>query len=417
MIGPIRCSLLTVAILILFTNLAQAGGTGGIALTLSVETSVQGYSNPALNTVNPQRLNQTNTAFRFGLFSETRSQHLALKGGLSLRASGGAGAGTVADGAVDPFLAIQYFRQARDASLTFDASVKEADLIQMDATAFGPALPIGTARRRQLSAELNLKWRENAPLGFGILAASKQIKYKGGTAIGQGGQALSGTTRQRIDLMARLDLNRVSQLTTTLGYRVFNQETVTGRRESYGFDTTYQIDRPSGPLAFKYGYVSTESGHRMHAMIERSISLPDGAFRVGAGIGRTAGGDRHVIGHLNYHAALPFGGVETRLKRALASSDQDDSEQINTEFGVGVHLDVTPLDRLLFRLDWAEAGNTLSGLTTMNRAIAVSYARTLTRDATFNIGLRRRGIRDTVTGAGRSNEVFISLTRNFETRY
>jgi hypothetical protein len=397
--------------------LAQGAGSGGIALDMAVETFAEGRSNPQLDGENPQRLNQISSAFSFGVLTQTRSQELSLTGGVSLRATNGPGGEGVANGVVDPFLALRYSRQARDASLSFDLRFQETDLVQTAPGAFGASIQTGTAKRREVGAEIGLKWRETAPLGFGVLASVHKTAFMDGNAFGQGGQVLRGTTRQRLEVQARLDLDAAHHLVATMGYGAFRQEGTMGRRESFHLDNMYQIDRPRGPFAVNLRYTKTEAGHRFSGMVRRELTLPDGIVRAGIGAARGATGGRYVTGNLEYKTALVRGSFEVRARRDLTSSDQDDSEQINTSIGVRYMFDATPLDGITVDIDWAEAKNTQSGLTTMNRVFAISYARELSRTARFNIGLRRRELRDSVTGVGRSNEIFMSFLRKFSARF
>jgi hypothetical protein len=400
-----------------FPGLAQGAGSGGIVMDLAVETSVDVRSNPQLDVVNPQRVDEISSAVSFGLLTETRSQKLSFGGGISLRGSDGPGGGGVANGVVDPFLALRYLRQVRDASLSFDARLQETDLTQTDPGEFGATIQTGSAKQRSYSAEINMRWRETAPLGFGVLAGFQKAAFIDGSAFGQGGQALSGTTRHRFDFLARLDLDAAHHLTTTLGYRVFRQEAAAGRRESFQLNSVYQIDRPRGPFAIKLEYVMPEAGHQLSGLVDRHLALPRGAVRAGIGAARATTGGRYVTGHLHYETALSRGLFEASVNRKLTSSDQDDSEQLSTAMGLQYRIDATPLDGFAVGIDWAEATNTQSGLTTMNRILAISYTRQLGREVDFNIGLRRRDVRDSVTGARQSNEIFMSLTRKFSTLF
>jgi hypothetical protein len=398
----------------LFGLPALAQGSGGIALDMAFETFAEGRSNPQFDGANPQHLNQIGSAFSFGVLTQTRSQELSLTGGISLRATNGPGGESVTNGVVDPFLALRYARQA---SLSFDLRFQETDLVKSARDAFGVTVQTGTAKRREVGAEIGMKWRETTPLGFGVLASVQKTAFIDGTAFGQGGQVLRGTTRHRLEAQARFDLDAAHHLVATMGYRAFRQEATTGRRESFYLENMYQIDRPRGPFAVNLRYTKTEAGHRFSGMVRRELTLPDGIARAGIGAARGATGGRYVTGNLEYMTALVRGSFEARLRRDLTSSDQDDSEQINTSIGVRYKFDATPLDGITVDIDWAEAKNTQSGLTTMNRVFAISYTRELSRTAHFNIGLRRRELRDSVTGVGRSNEIFLSFRRKFSARF
>lgn len=417
MIGCVLRCWAAAACLLWLPALAQGAGSGGIALDMAVETFAEGRSNPQLDGANPQHLKQIGSAFSFGVLTQTRSQELRLTGGVSLRATDGPGGESVANGVVDPFMALRYARQARGASLSFDLRFQETDLVQTAPVAFGATVQTGTAKRREVGAEIGLKWRETAPLGFGVLASFQKTAFIDGTAFGQGGQVLRGTTRRWLKAQARLDLDAAHHLVATVGYGAFRQEATMGQRESFHLDNMYQTDRPRGPFAVNLRYTKTQAGHRFSGMLRRELTLPDGIVRAGIGAARGATGGRYVTGNLEYKTALARGSFEARLRRDLTSSDQDDSEQINTSIGMQYMFDATPLDGITVDIDWAEAKNTQSGLTTMNRVFAISYARELSRIARFNIGLRRRVLRDSVTGVGQSNEIFMSFRRKFSARF
>jgi hypothetical protein len=396
---------------------AKAQNDGGIKLGFTVETGVEAQTSPSLRPTGGDALQQAKTALGFSFSTQTRSQTLTVETGVSLRKSQGAARTKVKGGLADPFLALKYSRIARNAALTFAATVRETDFSQERQGALGAPLISGTGKLRNTGAEIVIKLREDAPFGFGFLAAWNDVSYQDGIALGMGGRRLNDTGRGRAQINLRFNLDAVTRLITDLEYRTFREAGVTGAKDSFDIATTLEIGRPLGQLEIRAGYVKTQDGHRLSGFVQGDYALPKGKLITGLGLTRTALGRRYLTGGLRFQTGLNNRAFDLTLRRDVASSDLDDAEQITTNLGILYQIDLTPMDDVQLVVDWSDVKDTRTHQGSSYRVIGVAYGRALTPEAKVNLGIRQRHIRDDITGTARSNEVYLSVTRQFKSRH
>lgn len=399
---------------------AQSYETGGIQLTFGTKIGLQTQSNATLSSADPGRTSTATSALSIGVLTETRSQRFAIDLGLQLRGANAPAGATPSSGFVDPFVAVEYMREVASARLSFAAAYRETDLSQ-NADLIGPTggitIATGTATRRYADAEMELEWGLDTPVSYGILARVENTTYRDGAATGIGGGALNDTKRQMISASLQMDLNPVVRLRNTLSYRMFSEKNVPGQRQTLDFASVLKLDRPLGDLDLTLGYTDTPEGHRLRAETNRDFEMPVGQLRTGLGVARGVTGDTYVTGQVQFRQTVPRGGFEARMNRVLASSDQTDKERINTSVNIRYRTEISALSALIFKADWGRSKDTTSKLSTTTSAIGISYTRDVTRNLTFEVGLRHRRQSDDVTGQSRSNEVFIGLGHVLVTRY
>ena len=399
---------------------AQSYETGGIQLTFGTRVGLQTQSNATLDPAAPGRTGIATGDLSMGLLTETRTQRFAFDVGLKLRNADGPAGATPSSGFVDPFLVVQYAREAASARLSFAAAYRETDLSQnagLVDLAGDITAATGSATRRYANAEMGLEWGLDTPVSYGILARVENTTYRDGVATGVGGGTLNDTKRQMIAASLHMDLNPAVRLSNTLSYRLFSENGISSHRKTVDLASSLQLQRPLGDLDFTLGYTDTPEGYRLRAGMNRQYETTAGQLQAGLGVARGVTGDAYVTGSLQFRQSVPTGGIEARISRALASSDQTDRERLNTSLNVRYRVKISELSALILRADWGRSKDTASGLRTTNSAVGITYARDLTRTLTFEVGLRHRRQRDDVTGAARSNELFIGLGRVFVTRY
>jgi hypothetical protein len=80
-------------------------------------------------------------------------------------------------------------------------------------------------------------------------------------------------------------------------------------------------------------------------------------------------------------------------------------------------IDMTRFADMQLSIDWSDVKDTRTRLSSSYRIIGVAYGRALTPEVKLNLGIRQRYIRDDVTGVARSNDVYLSVTRQFKSQY
>lgn len=418
--GLAKCVCVVIALGAPLAARAQSYETGGIQLTFGTRVGLQTQSNATLDPVAPGRTGTATGDLSMALLTETRSQRFTFNVGLKLRNADGPAGATPSSGFVDPFLVVQYAREAASARLSFAAAYRETDLSQnagLVDLAGDITAATGSATRRYANAEMGLEWGLDTPVSYGILARVENTTYRDGVATGVGGGTLNDTKRQMIAASLHMDLNPAVRLSNTLSYRLFSENGISHRRKTVDLASALQLQRPLGDLDFTLGYTDTPEGYRLRAGMNRQYETTAGQLQAGLGVARGVTGDAHVTGSLQFRQAVPTGGVEARISRALASSDQTDRERLNTSLNVRYRVQISEVSALILRADWGRSKDTASGLRTTNSAVGITFARDLTRTLTLEVGLRHRRQRDDVTGAARSNELFIGLGRVFVTRY
>jgi len=386
-------------------------------LTFAIETSIEAQTNPNLQTTGADPVRHAKTALGFGLLTQTRSQQFSIDTAASLRTSGGAPRSRVKGGLADPFLGLKYSRTAKNATLRFAASVRETDIAQDRQSVADATLVSGTGKQRRTGAEIGLKLRENTPFGFGVLAAWQDVGYQDGTALGVGGKQLNDTRRRLAQVSLRLDLDAVTRLNTELEYRTFREAGVAGSKDSFDIAAALEIDRPLGTIEVSAGYLRTEDGQRLSGSVQRDYALPMGKLVTGVGLTRAGSGDIYTTGALRFQTALNDRSFGLTLMRDIASSDLDDAEQITTNLGMLYQIDMTRFADMQLSIDWSDVKDTRTRLSSSYRVIGVAYGRALTPEVKLNLGIRQRYIRDDVTGVARSNDVYLSVTRQFKSQY
>ncbi len=399
-------------------TLVQSQDAGGMTLGFGVKAVLERQGNRTLDPARPGQTETAETALSFDLRSQTRFQKFALRAGAVARKANGPASVTPAQGLSDLSFAVLYDRETAATLLTFAAHLDNTDLSQIaDIPATGSALATGTATRQRADAQLGLEWGRNRPVGFGLTAQLENTSYRNGLAIGLGGGTLNDIKRQTVTASLRLDLTRANSLGHVLSYRRFSTAGTAGQRTSVALDSTLRIARPRGDLDLALGFTDTDDGHRWRGSIARALSYPLGTMNVQLGVARGVTAKSHLTGAFRIGRALPRGGIDAQLYQTLASSNETDTERLETGLGVRLRTEIAPHAALIVQTRWTASKETQSNLGITASVVEVTYTRDLLPDVTLELGLRHRRRNDDVAGAARSTEVFISLGRVFLARY
>ena len=384
-------------------------------VTLGLETQ----SNRTLDITDPGRSSAATMGFDLGILSETRTQRFSFDLGGELRNLDGPD--TEGNGFADPSVALRYDRTSAGARLSLSASLRESDLSD-DGLIFDEVTQVftfaeGTATRRNTNLSAQLNWRDDAPLGFGVLARLEDNSYRGGRATGIGGAVLNDTQRLTLGATMRIDLSDASQLNIGLNFSEFETDGTPGTRETYTLTNALTINRPGGALTFNFDVTDTEEGTRVATNVGGSLQYPLGTLSGRIGATRGVTGETFLSGGINLSRALPRGNLSFGLARNVTSGTLEDTEQVSNSVTFGYRHELNPLSSLSIDANWAEISQTSTGADTISASIGATYNRELTTDWNMNVGIRHRFRDDDVTGRADSNEIFLNVRRNFLTRF
>ena len=170
-------------------------------------------------------------------------------------------------------------------------------------------------------------------------------------------------------------------------------------------------------MSFSFGVTDTDTGQRFSAEVGRSYATPRTAFSGRIGATRGVTGEVYLSGSVTAARELPRGNLSLDLARAVVSGNEQNNEQVITSLRFGYLQNLTPLSNLGFAVDFADATVNTSGLSTTNASLTATYSRTLTPDWSMDLGLRHRYRDESTIGPASSNELFLSLGRDFVTRF
>lgn len=422
-VSRIKTTVLSVALLGAVTTAsvvplsAQTYQTGGIQLTFGVVLRLEANDNRALDAVSAGNSFEAAIPLSFGLLSETRASRLALDLSGSLRDLNTPGTASSA-GFETPSARLSYERTSASARFALSASLRDIDLSDggvLDDD--GLEVITGTATRRNTSLETRLDWRDDAPLGFGLLARISDIDFRRGTATDLDGSTLNDSRRRTLQASVRADLSDAARLNMTLGWSDFEEDGTPGRRETLSFGSTLTVDRPLGAVTASLDVTETLGDPRITASLGRTLAFPLGEVTAQIGATRGANGETNLTGTVDLRRDLPNGTVNLGLTRGVSDSDDTDAERLSTRLNLGYLQDLTPLSSLRFNLGWSEVEDTATGTTAQNGTFSAVYNRELTQDWGLDLGYRYRYTNNDASSSARSNTIFLELRRTFVTRF
>ncbi|MGB3247227.1 MAG: hypothetical protein WBB25_22055 [Sulfitobacter sp.] len=397
----------------------QTPGARGVQLAFGVTLGLETQSNRALDPADPGRSSDATMGLSLGVLSETRTQRFSFDLGGELRSLNGPN--STDNGFANPSVALRYDRTSAAARLSLSASVRESDQSD-DGLIFDETTQVftfvdGTATRRNTALSAQLNWRDDAPLGFGVLARMEDNSYRNGVATGIGGTTLNDTRRLTLGATARLDLNEASQLNLGLNYSEFEEDGTPGTRATWTLTNALTINRPDGPLTVSLDVTDTEDGTRVATSVARSLEYPLGIVSGRIGATRGVTGEVFLSGGLNATRALPRGNLSVSLARDVNSGQLEDTEQVSTRVSFGYQHELNALSSLSLDASWVEVNQTGTNVNQTNASIGATYRRELTTDWNMDVGVRHRFSDDGVSGKAQSNELFLNLRRDFLTRF
>lgn len=388
---------------------AQSTDSGGMRLVFGAFLELESQSNASLDAVESVQSDAARLGLSVGFRSETRQKHLALDASVKLAQGDDA---ATAGGLMRPAVSFSYRRQSVDARLSFDAYLREMPVNQ----ASNRDVASGTATQRDQGARITIEWNSTRRVGFGVSLGRDRTTFDGGTATTLGGAAATGSSTQKVQGFARIDLAKTVQWVQTLEYGRHQQDGV-ANRIIWDTASRLEIAMPRGAGFATIGYADVDKGTRLRAAMGTERLTRNGGFKGQIGAVKGITGKTHLTGALAVTRKGKDATLDLRLARVLEDSRLADAERMTTAFGLRVQSRAFAQADITVAVDWIRAGETGSDVSRTAGVIAVSYNRDLTRDVTLDIGVRHRRLRDSVTGSAHSNEMFISLGRLVQTRF
>jgi hypothetical protein len=402
------------------TAVGQTSDEGGIQLSFGLSLRLEAQDNRALNAQSAGSSFESRANLSFGLLTETRLERLAFSANGALRTLD-TPTNDAVNGFIEPALSLSYGRTGANATLSFEASLREKDLsdnaLFIDDTG-APVVISGTATQRNTQLEGGIDWGTSAPFGYGVFARLEDTTYRGGTALGLDGAQLNDSRRMTLGVTTRMNLGRTTGLNTHLIFSTFEQDGTPDSRETVSLRNLLTLERPLGAVTLALNLVDTEDGTRAETSIGRSLEMPLGVLSGAIGATRATTGNVLMTGELDYQHILKSGRLNFGLVRDVSSSDGQDTEQLNTRLRFGYFQELTALSTLRFDTDLAETKQTGTDLTSATASVGATYSHALTRDWNLDLGYRHRYRDSDVTmDDARSNTVFMDLRRVFTGRF
>jgi hypothetical protein len=393
---------------------------GGLRMTFGLSQRFETTENLALDTDSAGRTTQSATNLSFALITETRTQRLAIDASTDLRFADGPDKSSD-NGLADPRFGLSYTRAGANASLTFNASLRNDDIafvrpLEDFLTPDGEIdLPddladlSGTGTRRNATADLALRWGDGGPLGFGITAKVDDINYIDSSA------GLIDSRRMTLGATMRVALDPATDLTLGLRQSQFTDDEGDDSN-TLGFDAAFARARPNGSISATFLADDSEGGTRLGLSFGRSLDLPRGSLSATLGLGRSAAGNNYATGKLDLRQDLPRGQFNASLERGF-SADSDDNETVLTSIALGYNQSLTPLTSFGVTLRHADSEETETGLNTRNTTLSASITYALTEDWGLTTGYTHALRDEDSVGNATSGTAFLTLDRSFSLRF
>lgn len=456
----------TTALSMAFTPAAGQETPGGLTLTYGISSTVRANDNFGLDSPSPGDSLIWDNELSFGLMKETQTDRLEfdLSGILRLSDTPAQSDGLDFDDYAARFL---YNREGANSRLETRARFRQVDLsfadpvrlilddINNDGVIDDQDLIVDDGTRQNSSFDFEFETGTNSPFGVGINLGFDMRRYS--DTIDPG---LFDTDTYTAEIFTRMRLSPVAEGRVVLGFEEYDADDVTQEnRETYDvrFEVDYEIS-PVTTLETMIGYrdieettivptVMTESGvialigltrelvngsagvelesdvtiagRRNTLTFNRDMDLPTGSLFVELGVTNSDGNDdTDFVGALEYIHDLPRGNFSALLERD-ARTDEDGDERITSLARLGYQSLINASSSLLFEFDYVLNDEDLAGggsNTTEAATFRATYIRELTRDWNLRTGYAYRMRDETADSFADSNELFVTLEREFTIR-
>ncbi|MEL6204807.1 MAG: hypothetical protein AAFR47_05805 [Pseudomonadota bacterium] len=298
----------------------------------------------------------------------------------------------------------------RDAPATFTFTT-DFDERRFDDTS-DPSLTDQTILR--YGSQIDLRLSENTTLNFIGSYRERDEEDAGDTEeiTSRIGTGLTVVTRTGLEMRAALSLDRNETTETVNGDR----RTETEELPRFNFDLVQA--RQNGNVTAALSQRLTDTGGRTDLAFGRELDLRNGG-ELSASFGVSAGeNDDEIrpITSITYAQPLPRGQIQASLRTSIRTDDTD-GDVISTRGNLGVTRELTRLSSLSLSMNLSASDAVDADGTDRSRSqVGVTYRHQLTRDWSFNTGVRHSISRETDRNPIVVNTVFANLSRQFDLR-
>ena len=438
---------------------AAAAGLSAMSETVTtarIDSRFEGNDNYQLDETSPGDAFLWTNTLSFGMLSKTQTDTLDLRlsGDLRYADLPVVGTETAADnGTVN----IKYDRKILDNSFTATFFMNDADVEYLD-----PLRTLdengdfddttGSGRRNLATASVDMTLGADGPLRFTLRASSRNTDYRDTTD-----PDLVDQQRHSVNAELGLELSETNDLVLATNYVSStrddddpNSETIGGR---IGFDTQFSprlvvksrvgyervesdytdepdklVEDPVASLDFDYempngsitgGAASrvTENGQRNQLYVGRSLTLPAGTLDTRVGVSNSDSTDIQPLFQIGYGIERPTSFFDLDFAQSV-NVDSDGNDILNASLRANYGYAINPVSSLGLSAVAArkQALNEGAEADVTRMTLTASYDHSLTQDWAVSTGVSHQSRLEDEGSDARSNSVFLTLSRSFQSR-
>lgn len=440
------------ALTLLLPDLPRAQeAPGGLVMRFGITQSLRSHSNLRLEEDPAGATLRADTAFSFGLSSETRRDRLSLDLGFVLRAEDDPSPES-ASGLVEPSVALEYLREVgrNRLTLSFDAARSELDGTNLvfDPDLGGFSLITDTGTRLSYGFGALLELGTEGPFGFDLDLRSRGNNFSDTTNPGlfdrrtdsvalrtrlEFSPVLTGTGRLFFSRFSTDDVETNDRDTTALTFGLtYRLDPVTelsatlgGRRiEEEGEDTEtsaegslrWQRELARGLFGVEISRELTAGGRLTRAVVDRRIDFRTGVLALELGAVEVEDDSTYPAVALNYTRSLPRGNFALALEGDVNVNSDGDAQQV-VRAGLDYTYRLNTQSQIRIGVDFFDVDNVGDTALADRRTaeINATYSFQVARDWQLSLGAAHR-ISDEEGVERRDNSIFVSLGRSLEFR-
>lgn len=389
------------------TMLTSAGpGAAEVVLTFGLEQELQIGRNVDLTAPEEGQTMASITRLSFGAVSRTPVDVLEFTAVAALEVEDAADSDTTADFG-RPDLGLRYTREVPSGLFTVGVQYRSDDVDTFDEDLIDAG---SGGRRTDTSADLRLETGRTSPLGFVFSTEYRKSEYDDTSD-----PDLVDTEVALFGIESRLRFSDVLEGRAALGYERETRddapsEVIESKTALVGATYLLPNGTVSADLIFR---TDDEEDDRTTFILGRTLILPAASVTARLGVTRGDVGGSDVVGSLSWTQDLPNGAVDLLLERSVTFDEDSVESVVSTLFSLGLSQEVTGLSSLGLSLSH-EIEVAPSERVELSQVSAI-YRHALTDDWDLESGVRYR-MREDENGRSDSPDIFLALSRSFETR-
>lgn len=440
--------------------LAQEASSASKGFTFGLSSTLRSNDNMGLRAPSAGTVTLWDNRLSFGAFSETQRSRISLDLGATIRTTSlpGQAISTTID---DPSATLAYRLENPNAVLELDAHYNQISLDFADPLRLIADNPDGGVDDRDLSRAGGTRLRYGAtarfeggqadPMGYGLSVTHDRTEYRNATSTGlydSRSTDVNGFLRLRFSpvvettlsafwaktdtqdaeqrsrrtigtaLNLRYEIDPITVASFELGYREIEETTLsTGLVASDGLTGSVLLSRdiPTGNVSAEISRSRSIRGQRDTFQLSGVFERPAGEISATVGVTRADGRPAQWIGRLAARHDLARGTILTTLERSVRTTGEG-TENIADRASISYETELTPTTSFSIGFDYAELSDVGSVQTSALTGANASYTFELTPDWALETGYEYRKRAETTQVTRDSNEIFLTLRRDFGIR-